>query len=79
MQAYLISLTDEYPPFSLSGDAGTAGNDTYVISSIVGALLFAAVIGGIVVGWSSCRAPSACRFPTRRCFRAAAADVDRRQ
>jgi hypothetical protein len=48
VQAYFLSLTDEYPPFSLSGSAGTAGSDTYVISSVIGALLFLAMIGGIV-------------------------------
>jgi Domain of unknown function (DUF4389) len=49
VQAYLLSLTDEYPPFSLSGNASKAGNDTYVISSVIGVLLFLAMIGGIVV------------------------------
>jgi len=49
VQAYLLSLTDEYPPFSLSGNAGAAGRDTYVISSIIGGLLAAAWIGVIVV------------------------------
>jgi hypothetical protein len=52
VQAYFVSLTDEYPPFSLSGNAGKAGNDTYVISSVIGVLLFLAMIGGIVAAVS---------------------------
>jgi hypothetical protein len=48
VQAYFLSLTDEYPPFSLSGNAGAGGRDTYVISSVIGSLLFLAMIGGIV-------------------------------
>ena len=48
VHAYFISLTDEYPPFSLSSNAGAAGGDTYVISSVIGVLLFVALIGGIV-------------------------------
>lgn len=49
VQAYALSLTDEFPPFSLSGNAGTAGKDTYVISSIIGSLLFLAGTGGAVI------------------------------
>ncbi len=45
VNAYLLSLTDEYPPYSLSADAGPAGGDTYLISSVLGSL----VAGGIVV------------------------------
>jgi len=48
-QAYVLSLTDEFPPFSLSGSAGAAGLDTYVISSVIGGLLTAASIGAIIV------------------------------
>jgi hypothetical protein len=50
VQAYMLSLTDEFPPFSLSGSAGVAGRDTYVISSVIGGLLAAAGVGIIVVG-----------------------------
>jgi len=49
VQAYMLSLTDEFPPFSLSGNAGAGGRDTYVISSVIGGLLTAASIGAIIV------------------------------
>jgi hypothetical protein len=49
VQAYLLSLTDEYPPFSLAADAGPGGRDSYVISSILGVLATGGVIAGIVV------------------------------
>jgi len=39
LQGYLLSLTDEYPPFSLSAEAGPAGRDTYIVSSVIGWLL----------------------------------------
>jgi hypothetical protein len=39
VQAYIFSLTDEYPPFSLSEEAGPAGRDIYIISSVIGWLL----------------------------------------
>jgi len=44
--AYVLSLTDEYPPFNLSAGAGPAGSDAYLISSIVGFLLAGGAIGG---------------------------------
>jgi hypothetical protein len=44
VQAYFLSLTDEYPPFSLSPNAGSASRDTYVVSSVIGWLL----AGGLV-------------------------------
>lgn len=48
--AYFLSLTDEYPPFSLSEKAGPAGRDTYVISAVIGWLLTAGIVaGGITV------------------------------
>ena len=37
--AYVLSLTDEYPPFNLSAGAGPAGGDAYLISGILGFLL----------------------------------------
>jgi len=49
VQAYFFSLTDEFPPFSLSADAGPGGSDSYVISSILGVLATGGVIAGIVV------------------------------
>jgi hypothetical protein len=48
VQAYLLSLTDEYPPFSLSAEAGPAGRDTYIVSSVIGWLLGAGIITAIV-------------------------------
>ena len=44
VQAYVFSLTDEYPPFSLSAEAGPAGRDTYIVSSVIGCLLSAGYI-----------------------------------
>jgi hypothetical protein len=49
VQAYVLSLTDEYPPFNLSSDAGPAGGDAYLISSILGFLLAGGAIAGGVV------------------------------
>ena len=48
VQAYVFSLTDEFPPFSLAADAGPGGSDSYVISSILGVLATGGVIAGIV-------------------------------
>jgi len=48
VQAYFLSLTDEYPPFSLSPTAGPASRDTYVVSSVVGWLLGAGLVAGAV-------------------------------
>ncbi len=50
VQAYAVSLTDEFPPFSLSPDAGPGGTDSYVISSVVGLLATAGVIALFTVG-----------------------------
>jgi hypothetical protein len=49
VQAYVLSLTDEYPPFNLSAEAGPAGGDAYLISSILGFLLAGGAIAGGVV------------------------------
>lgn len=49
VEAYVLSLRDEYPPFSLSGDAGAAGKDTYVVGAVIGWLLAAAAVAGIIV------------------------------
>ncbi len=48
VQAYIFSLTDEYPPFSLSEEAGPAGRDTYIISSVIGWLLGAGIIAAVL-------------------------------
>ena len=45
VQAYVLSLTDEFPPFSLSAEAGPAGRSSYIISSVIGSLAAVAVIG----------------------------------
>jgi hypothetical protein len=48
--AYVLSLTDEYPPFNLSATAGPAGGDAYLISGILGFLLAGAgIAGGVAV------------------------------
>ena len=44
VHAYSFSLTDVYPPFSLSAEAGPAGRDTYIVSSVIGCLLSAGYI-----------------------------------
>jgi hypothetical protein len=46
--AYVLSLTDEYPPFNLSAGAGPAGGDAYLISTILGFLLTGGAVAGIV-------------------------------
>ena len=48
VQAYVFSLTDDFPPFSFATDAGPGGSDSYVISSILGVLATGGVIAGIV-------------------------------
>jgi hypothetical protein len=45
VQAYVLSLTDEFPPFSLSADAGTGGTNSYLFSSAAGILAVAGVTG----------------------------------
>ncbi len=45
VSAYSISLTDEFPPFSLSPDAGSGGGRSYIVSSVAGLLAVTAVIG----------------------------------
>jgi len=48
VNAYFLSLTDEYPPFNLSATAGPAGGDAYLVSSIIGFLLTGGIIAGSV-------------------------------
>jgi hypothetical protein len=50
VQAYFLSLTDEYPPFSLSPDAGPPSREIYMLSSIAGWLLAAALVAAGVAG-----------------------------
>jgi hypothetical protein len=45
VQAYVLSLTDEFPPFSFSADAGPGGRNSYVFSSAIGVLAVGGVIG----------------------------------
>ena len=45
VQAYVLSLTDEFPPFSLSADAGAGGRNAYIFSSAVGVLAVGSLIG----------------------------------
>ena len=49
VQAYVLSLTDDYPSFNLSAEAGPAGGDAYLISTILGFLLAGGAIAGGVV------------------------------
>jgi len=49
VNAYFLSLTDEYPPFNLSAPAGPAGGDAYLISSIIGFLLTGGIIALVAV------------------------------
>lgn len=51
--SYWISLTDEFPSFSLSADVGPAYFSSYVISAIFGWLIVLAWVGGIsaLVAW----------------------------
>jgi len=46
--AYSLSLTDEYPPYSLSAEAPATTGGTYVASSAAGALVIGAAVAGIV-------------------------------
>jgi hypothetical protein len=43
VQAYVLSLTDEFPPFSLSADPAPAGRNAATKSAVVGTLL----VGGV--------------------------------
>lgn len=45
VQAYVLSLTDEFPPFNLSPDAGPGGRRSYIVSSGVGLLAVTAIVG----------------------------------
>ncbi len=51
--AYWVSLTDEFPSFSLSKDVGPAYFSSYVISAIFGWLIVLAWVGGVsaLVAW----------------------------
>jgi hypothetical protein len=49
VEAYQLSITDEFPPFSLTANAGAAAKSSYVISSILGSLLTGGLVALIVV------------------------------
>jgi hypothetical protein len=59
VEAYFLSLTDEYPPFSLSADAGPPSREIYMLSSIAGWLgagaLVAAGVAGLVLSRETVR------------------------
>jgi hypothetical protein len=48
VEAYLLSLTDEFPPFSTAADAAPVRVVTQVIVGVAGLLITAGTIGGIV-------------------------------
>lgn len=45
LEAYLQSLTDEFPPFALTEDAGVGSNRAYVASSVGGIAVVAGLVG----------------------------------
>lgn len=47
VQAYAISITDDFPPFSLSPEAGAGGRQTYVICSVIGLLAVGVLVGAV--------------------------------
>lgn len=51
VQAYLYSLTDAFPPFSLDADAGPGGQDSYRISAIVGVVAIVAIAAGVIAAF----------------------------
>jgi len=66
VQAYVLSLTDEFPPFSIDADAGGASRRSYVLSAGAGVLATAAAIGGSLscLPWSQTnRSTSSRRSP----------------
>lgn len=48
VQAYVLSLTDEFPPFSLSADPAPAGRNAAIKSAAVGTLLVGGVVAALV-------------------------------
>ncbi|TLZ76901.1 MAG: DUF4389 domain-containing protein, partial [Methanobacteriota archaeon] len=44
VQAYMLSLTDEFPPFSLAADTGPTGRNGEIRSLVGGALLIGLVV-----------------------------------
>ncbi len=47
--AYTISLTDEFPPFSLSANAGAGSDSAQAFSAVAGVLATGGIVAGIVV------------------------------
>ena len=48
VSAYWMSLRDDFPPFSLSAEAGPATNKVHVLSGVGGLVLTGGAIGGII-------------------------------
>ncbi len=48
VHAYVLSLTDAFPPYSSAVDAGPASRDSYVTSSIIGTVASAVVVALVV-------------------------------
>jgi uncharacterized protein DUF4389 len=48
--AYVESLTDVFPPFSLEHEAGPASKGTETLCAVIGGVLFAAIVAGVAVG-----------------------------
>ena len=44
--AYMTSLTDVFPPFSLDEDAGPGGQSSLALSAVIGAVVLLAAVGG---------------------------------
>ena len=49
VQAYFLSLTDEFPPFSLSAEAGPGDGRAYALSSGFGILATGGAVAGLVI------------------------------
>ena len=47
VQAYVLSLTDDFPPFDLTPQVGVAQRDAYVTSSVLGVLVVGAIATGL--------------------------------
>jgi hypothetical protein len=46
--AYVESLTDAFPPFSLEHEAGPASKSTETICAVIGGIVFAAIVAGVL-------------------------------
>jgi hypothetical protein len=48
VEAYVQSLTDAFPPFSLDEDAGPADTGTYAASAVLGGIIFSSVVAAAI-------------------------------